>query len=305
MTTTVTLQHDTTPEAAETAVWQAITNHPGQVVIVRLHGFSTAAFGRIVSRLPNRFSPNRTSLNVWVLNPAGSDGFTASVVSGRFDAAGTRVAEEWQRERDAGASLIFGTELASRTRATLLGGDRRYGLIHHRGVGVGENALEFARADWDVVRTFTHQVLPGGGSGRFAQPASVLVTVLRNVHNDKVFIDVQNHDPAHLLPSSHFYRPGNMARWLRVKRAQGALLARLEAQHPGAALAVTGDSNAPQRAPFFLRAMARFFPGFHDGGGYEFGAAWVKGLTATHAQTLDAHGGSDHPVRRIGFRWSA
>jgi hypothetical protein len=144
-------------------------------------------------------------------------------------------------------------------------------------------------------------VLPGGGPGRFSKPAMALVTVLRNTHTGRLLIDVQNHDPARPTETRV-----NMLRWLRVKRAESRVVRRLEAAYPGAAAVVSGDSNAHQDAPYFLRTMARLFPGFHNGGGYEFGAAWVKGLTP-HGKpaTVDPRGSSDHPVRRVGFRWSA
>ena len=295
------LSSDTPPERAETRLWASLTAHPNQATIVHLNGFPVAAWGSIVNRLPGRITPTRLGANTWSLTPTsnGPDGFTASVVSGRFDRPDHLVSADWQRERDAGMSLILGTELAHRNAATLLGTDPRYGLIHHPGQGVGENALEYAKADWEVVKSYTVEALPGGGPGRFSQPASFLVTVLRNRHNGRLFADVQNHDPARPTQSRV-----NMRRWLQVKQAEVKVVHQLEADHPGIALAVTGDSNAKQSAPWFLRFMAARLPGFRNGGGYEFGAAWVKGLTP-HGHTTIQAAGSDHAIRRIGLRWPA
>lgn len=222
-----------------------------------------------------------------------------SVLSGRFDADDPDVSLDWHGERSA-SSLLLGTELARRSKA-VLDGDPRFGLVHVKGQGEGENAVEYRFAEWKLRRSFYLPVTDGVGVGRFSQKAYALVAIFDH-YTGKPLVVIQNHDPAHNLPSSKFYRPGNMARWLDVKRREGRAMRRLEVAHPGAIYLVTGDSNAPQHAPWFIRAMTRFFPGFRNGGGSEFGSLWVKGAKPAWHRTVTSHG-SDHDIRRIGLTW--
>lgn len=223
-----------------------------------------------------------------------------SIISGRYDAENAGVSDDWRREREA-SSLLLGTELAHRL-PSVLDGDPRFELVHELGIGQGENAAEFRHSTWRLVEHFFVRVLQGGGAGRFTHDAYALVVVLEHLASGQLFVDIQNHDPAHNLPSSRFWRPGNMRRWLAVKRAEARAMRELERKYPDAIFAVTGDANAPQDAPWFLRAMSRLFPGFHNGDGFEFGAIWIKGAHAAWHRTISAHG-SDHDIRRIGLTW--
>jgi hypothetical protein len=226
---------------------------------------------------------------------------TVSVLSGRFDGSDAGVACDWNGERDA-ASLLLGTELAHRADVALLADDPDFSLVHEHGVGVGENAVEYRHAVLELVETFYLPVTDGTGTARFASPSYALVDVFNHIATGKIIVDIQNHDPAHNLPTSRFWRAGNMRRWYDVKRAEAKAMRKLERKYPDAIYLVTGDSNAPQDAPFFLRAMARLFPGFRNGGGNEFGALWVKGARGAWHRNVRAHG-SDHTIRRIGLTW--
>lgn len=226
---------------------------------------------------------------------------TVSILSGRFDAADAGVKQDWSGER-AASSLLLGTELAHRIDEALIGTDDKFALLHEHGVGEGENAVEYKTTVLEVVETFYLPVTDGTGTGRFSSQAYALVTVFNHIRSGRLIVDIQNHDPAHNEQSSKFWRPGNLQRWHAVKRAEAKAMRKLEKKYPDAIFLVTGDSNAPQSASWFLRAMARLFPGFRNGGGSEFGALWVKGARGAWHRNIRAHG-SDHTIRRVGLVW--
>ena len=297
--TTLALSHDTDPEAAEAAVRHALAAHPGRTLTVRLNGFTAADWRVIAGRLPDRFKAHALSPNIRVIYvPTRHEPLDVSLLSGRFDAAGQAVARAWHAERKAGADIILGTEAAHRHDSTLAGSGHRYELVHGAGTK-GENAVEFNRERFhEVARKFI-KVWGGGGPGRFARPAYALAVILQDRETGHRLLVLQNHDPAHLFPGSRFYSPANVGRWLTVMRAQAQAVRQLRKAYGTDAEIVAGDFNAG--GPWLARHMARLFPGFKPGNRYEFGQAWVRGLTPMHAHKVDVGRASDHAGVRVRF----